>query len=93
MQLLEGQKQLGSTMWCNSGASPVRVVHVEVPKQDMVGRGIGNSSRNKVKNLMSAKWKGLIRVLVFRGGWGEISRSVLTLDHDILDAFNRALEA
>jgi hypothetical protein len=28
------------------------VVDVEVPKQDMVGRGIGNNGRNKGKNLM-----------------------------------------
>ncbi len=69
MQLLEGQKQLGSTMGCNSWASPVWVVDVEVPKQDMVGRGIRSSGRNKGKNLMGVKWKELIRGLVFRGGW------------------------
>ncbi len=72
MQLLEGQKQLGSTMGCNSGASPVGVVDVEVPKQDMVGRSIGNSSRNEGKNFMGVKWKGFIRVLVFRGSGGTI---------------------
>jgi hypothetical protein len=44
------------------------VVDVEVPKQDMVGRGIRNSDRNRGKNLMGVKWKGLIRGLVFRGG-------------------------
>ncbi len=93
MQLLEGQKQLGSTMGYNSGASPVRVVHVEVPKQDMVGRGISNSSRDKGKNLMDVKCKGLIRGLVFGGCWGKISRSVDIVDHDIFDTFNRAPKA
>ncbi len=67
MKLLKGQKQLGSAMGCDSGASPVWVVDVEVPKQDMVGRGIRNSGRNKGKNLVGVKWKGLIRRLVFRG--------------------------
>ncbi len=80
-------------MGCNTRPSPVRVVHVEVPKQDMVGRGIGNSCRNKGKNLMGAKLKGLIRGLVFRGVWGEILHSVNIVDHDISDTFNRALEA
>ncbi len=90
MQPLEGQKQLGSTMVCNSWASPVWVVDVEVPKQDMVGRGIRYSGRNKGKNLMCVKWKGLIRGLVFRGGWWKISCSVNIMDHDISDTFNRA---
>ncbi len=47
MQLLEGQKQLGITMGCDSGASSVRVMDVEVPKQDMVSRSIRKGSRNK----------------------------------------------
>ncbi len=51
MQLLEGQKQLGSSMWHDSGASPVRVVNVEILKQNMVSRSIRNSSRNKEKVL------------------------------------------
>jgi hypothetical protein len=93
VQLLERQKQLGSTMGCNSRASPVRVVHVEVSKQDVVGRGIRNSSRNIGKNLMGVKWKGLTRGLVFRGGWGKISCSVNIVNHDISDTFNRAPEA
>jgi hypothetical protein len=66
---------------------------VEVPNQDMVGRGIRNSGRNKRKNLMGVKRKGFIRGLVFRGGWGKISRSVNNVDHDISDTFNRAPEA
>ncbi len=93
MLLLEGQKQLGSTMGCNSGASPCRMIQVEVPKQDMVGRGIGNSSNDKGKDFMGLKWQGLIRGLVFRGGWGTISRSVNIMNHDISDTFNRAPEA
>ena len=93
MQLLERQKQLGSTMGCNSGASPVRVVHVEVSKQDVVGRGIRNSGRNIGKNLMGVKWKGLITGLVFRRRWGKIPRSVDIVNYDISDAFNRAPEA
>ncbi len=93
MQLLKGQKQLGSTMGWNSGASPVWVVDVEVPKQDMVGRGIRNSGRNKEKNLMGIKWKGLIRGLVFRRSWGKISHSVHIMNHDISNTFNRAPEA
>ncbi len=52
---MERQKQLGSTMGRNSRASPVGVVDVEIPKQDMVGRGIGNSSRDKGKNLMGVR--------------------------------------
>ncbi len=59
----------------------------------MVGRGIGNSSRNKGKYLMGVKWKGLIRGLVFRGGWGKISCSVHIMNHDIFDTINRAPEA
>jgi hypothetical protein len=47
MQLLKEQKKPGSRMGCNFGASPVWAVDVEVPKQDMVSRGIRNSSRNK----------------------------------------------
>ncbi len=68
MQLLKGHKQLGSAMGCDSGASPVWVVDVEVPKQDMVGRDIRNSGRNKGEILVGVKWKGLIRGLLFRRG-------------------------
>ncbi len=68
MQLLERQKQLGSTMGCNSGATPVGVVDVEVPKEDMVGRGVRNSDRNKGKNLMGVKLNELIMGLIFSGG-------------------------
>jgi hypothetical protein len=68
-------------------------MQVEVPKQDIVGRGIGNSSRDKGKNFMGVKWKGLIRGLVFRGGWGKILRSVNIKNHDISDTFKRAPEA
>ncbi len=93
MQLLEGQKQLGSTMGSNSRASSCRVMQVEVPKQDMVSRGIRNSSRNKGKNLVGVKWKGLIGGLVFKGGWGKILCSVNTVDHNISDSFHRAPEA
>ncbi len=80
-------------MGCNSGATPVRVMQVEVSKQDVVGRGIRHGSRNKGKNLMGVKWKGLIRGLVLRGGWGKISRSVNIMNHDISDNFNKAPEA
>jgi hypothetical protein len=80
-------------MGCNSGASPVWVVDVEVPKQDLVGRGIRNSGRNKGKNLMGVKRKGVIMGLVFRRGWGKISHFVNIVDHDISDTFNRAPEA
>ncbi len=83
MQLLEGQKQLGGTMGSNSRASPSRVMQVEVPKQDVVGRGIRHGSRNKGKNFMGVKWMGLIWGLVIRGGWGQISRSVNIMNHDI----------
>ena len=55
MLFFERQKQLGSTMGHNSGVSPVGVVDVEIPKQDMVGRSIGNSSRDKGKNLMGVR--------------------------------------
>jgi hypothetical protein len=68
-------------------------MQVEVPKQDMVSRGIGNSSRDKGKNLMGVKRKGLIRGLVSRGGWRKITRSVNIMNHDISDTFSRAPEA
>ncbi len=55
MLFLERQNQLESTMGHNSGVSPVAVVDVEIPKQDMVGRGIGNSGRDKGKNLMGVR--------------------------------------
>jgi hypothetical protein len=55
VQLLERQKKLGSTIGPDSGTSLVRVVDDEVPKQDMVSRGIRNSSRNKGNNLMGVK--------------------------------------
>jgi hypothetical protein len=58
----------------------------------MVGRRIGNSSRNEGKNLMGVKWKGFIRELVLRGSGGKISQSVLIVDHDITDALNRVSE-
>ncbi len=90
---MEGQKQLGSTVGCNSGATPARVMQVEVPKQDVVSRGIRHGSRNSGKNLVGVKWKGLIRGLVFIGGWGKILRSVQIMNHDISDTFNRAPEA
>ncbi len=93
MQLLKGQNELGSTMGCNSGASPVWVVDVEVPKKDMVGRGIRNSGRDKGKSLVGVKWERLIRGLVFSGTRGKISRSVNIVDYDISDTFNRAPEA
>jgi hypothetical protein len=68
-------------------------MQVEVPNQDMVGRGIRHGSRNKGKNFMRVKWKGLIRGLVFRGGWGRILRSVNIINRDISDTFNRAPQA
>ncbi len=52
---MERQKQLGSTMGHNSRASPVGVMDFEIPEQDMVGRGIGNSGRDKGKNLMGVR--------------------------------------
>jgi hypothetical protein len=55
-------------MGCNSGATPVGVVDVEVPKEDMVGRGVRNSDRNKGKNLMGVKLNELIMGLIFSGG-------------------------
>jgi hypothetical protein len=47
--LWERQKQLRSPMGLDSGTSPVRMVDVEFPKQDMVSKSIINSSRNKGK--------------------------------------------
>ncbi len=55
MLVLERQKQLGSTLGHSSRAFPVGVVDVEIPKQDMVGRGIGNSSRDKGKNIVGVR--------------------------------------
>ncbi len=52
---MERQKQLGSTMRYYSEASPSRVMDVEVPKQDMVGRGVRNRDRNKGKSFMGVK--------------------------------------
>ncbi len=66
---------------------------VVVPKQDMVGRGIRNSGRNKGKNLVGVKWERLNRGLVFSGSRGKISHSVNIVDYDISDTFNRAPEA
>jgi hypothetical protein len=37
------------------------MMQVEVPKQDVVGRGIRHGSKNKGNNLMGVKWKGLSR--------------------------------
>ncbi len=68
VQLLERQKQLGSTMGCDSGASPVGVEDIEVPKQDIVSRSIGKGNRNKGEIFVGVKWKGLIRGPVFRQG-------------------------
>jgi hypothetical protein len=68
-------------------------MQVDVLKQDVVGRGIRHGSRKKGKNLVGVKWKGLIRGLVFRGGWGKISCPVHITNHDISDTFNRAPEA
>ncbi len=55
VQLLEGQNELGCTVGCNSGASPVGVVDDEVPIKYMVSRGIGYSSRNKGKHLVGVR--------------------------------------
>ncbi len=44
---MERQKQLGSTIRHNSGASPVGLVDVKIPKQDKVGGSVRNSSRTK----------------------------------------------
>jgi hypothetical protein len=55
-------------MRCDSGASPVGVVDIEVPKQDMVSRSIENSSRNKGEDCVGVKWKWLIRGQVLRQG-------------------------
>ncbi len=93
MLFFERQKQLGSTMGHNSGASPVGMVDVEISKQDMVGRGIGNSGRDKGRSLMGVRREGLIKGLVFRRSGGDISHSVHIVDHDVLDTFNRAPEA
>jgi hypothetical protein len=59
----------------------------------MVGRGMGNSSRDKGKNLVGVRGKGLIKQLIFRGSGGEVSHFVHIVNHDILDTFNGAPEA
>jgi hypothetical protein len=59
----------------------------------MVSRDIRNNGRNKAKNLMGVKWKGLVRGLVFRGGWGKILHSVSIMNYDISNTFNRAPDA
>ncbi len=52
---MERQKQLGSTMGHNSRASPVGVVDVESPKQDLIGRGTRSSGRDKGKNIKGVR--------------------------------------
>jgi hypothetical protein len=59
----EGQKQPGSVMGRNSRTSPVWVIDVEVPKQDMISRTIGNSSRIKGNILWVSSESGS------SGGW------------------------
>ncbi len=65
-------------MGCNSGATPVRVMQVEVPKQDMVSRGIRHVSSYIGNNLVGLKWKGLIREW-FSEEVGERFRVLYTL--------------
>jgi hypothetical protein len=44
-----------STVGSDSGSSPTGVVDVKVPKQYMIGRGVGKGHRNKGKNLVGVE--------------------------------------
>jgi hypothetical protein len=55
VQLLKREEKLGSTMGSSSRSPPIGMVNVEVPKQYMISRIVGNGSRNMGKNFMSVK--------------------------------------
>ncbi len=60
MQLLKRGEKLGSTMGSSSGSPPGVMVNVEVPKQYMISRIVGNGSRNMGKYFMSVKYEWFI---------------------------------
>ncbi len=61
--LLEEQKKLGSKTGSDSGSSPVRMMDVEAPKLNIIGKSIRESSKNKENNHRGDKSIRLIRKL------------------------------